>query len=374
MAVTKFIEAGFSATFSSLFYTNTTGTVASATDHPVAMTGGRSLKCSSGAGNATAGARKTGIMADAGRRGSFSFIIDTIPTTMANIFMITQSGGTNVFRIRLNTNGKLQFEGIGATAVNGTTVLAVNTRYRISFGYTLTNTTTYRFDVYVDGVSQGSATAGTLTNTTSDRIYVGFSSAPGANINAWYGDIYIDDGTDYADVGDIRVTAKRPNANGTTNGFTTQIGSGGSGYGSGHSPQVNERALFTPNGWSIIGAGSAVTEEYNIESAATGDVDISAATIRDYTGWVYAKALASETGQIIVNGASSNISLVSSDTLFTKIAGSTTYPAGTGTDIGIVTDTTLTTVSLYEAGVMVAYTEAVAGSTTPLRMLMGMGT
>ncbi|WP_323162301.1 hypothetical protein, partial [Pseudomonas fluorescens] len=80
----------------------------------------------------------------------------------------------------------------------------------------------------------------------------------------------VDDSSALTDPGNIWVAAKRPNANGTTNGFTTQIGSGGSGYGSGHSPQVNERALSTTNGWSMVGAGAAVTEEYNIESKSTG--------------------------------------------------------------------------------------------------------
>ena len=58
------------------------------------------------------------------------------------------------------------------------------------------------------------------------------------------------------DPGAILVTAKRPFTNGTTeDGFTTQIGASGSGYGSGHTPQVNERPLSQTNGWSVIGAG-----------------------------------------------------------------------------------------------------------------------
>src|SRR6185436_9856514 len=124
-------------------------------------------------------------------------------------------------------------------------------------------------------------------------------------------DHYVDSSASLTDTGNIWVTAKRPNANGTTNGFTTQIGSGGSGYGTGHSPQVNERVLSTTNGWSMVGAGSAVTEEYNIESAAAGDIDISSANYVDVMGWVYASSLVNETASIIVNGVSSNISLTS---------------------------------------------------------------
>ena len=172
-----------------------------------------------------------------------------------------------------------------------------------------------------------------------------------------YSDHYIDNSNALTDPGNIWVTAKRPNANGTTNDFVTQIGIAGSGYGTGHSPQVNERALSTTNGWSIV-AVAATTEEYNIESAGTGDIDITGATIVDYVGWVYTSALISETGSIIVNNATSNISITSTNTMFTAVAGSTTYPAGTGTDIGEITSATATTVSLYECGIMIAYIPA----------------
>lgn len=142
---------------------------------------------------------------------------------------------------------------------------------------------------------------------------------------------------------------------GTTNGFTTQIGAGGSGYGSGHSPQVNERALSTTNGWSMVGAGSAVTEEYNIENIATGDTNLTGATIVDWLGWASMSSLVGETVQMVVGGANFAQAITSTATLYTKMKGSTTYPVGTGTDIGITTDTSLTTVSLYECGIIVAY-------------------
>ena len=168
-------------------------------------------------------------------------------------------------------------------------------------------------------------------------------------------DHYVDNSSSLTDTGNIWVTAKRPVSNGTTNGFTTQIGSGGSSYGSGHSPQVNERPLSTTNGWSMVGAGSAVTEEYNIEAKNVGDIDLSKATIVDWLGWVSASSLAGETGNIILGGSSVAQAITSTATLYTAIKGSATYPAGTGTDIGFQTTTALTTVSLYECGVVVAY-------------------
>jgi len=141
---------------------------------------------------------------------------------------------------------------------------------------------------------------------------------------------------------------------------------------SGHAPQVNERPLSQTNGWSIA-ATAVKTEEYNIEGQTVGDINLSGATLVDYTGWVHAKALLAETGQIRVNNVDTNVSLTSTITTFTKIAGSTTYPAATGTDIGLLTSATVTTVSLYEAGIMFAYIPAAAGGTLCLRALLGVG-
>src|SRR5258705_56447 len=81
----------------------------------------------------------------------------------------------------------------------------------------------------------------------------------------------------------------------------------GTGHGTGHSPQVNEQPLSTTNGWSKIGAGSAVTEEYNVENRATGDVNINVTFIVGVMGWVYASSLIAETGQIVVDGTATAI-------------------------------------------------------------------
>ncbi len=183
--------------------------------------------------------------------------------------------------------------------------------------------------------------------------------------------MYVDSGSNLKDPGNIWVTAKRPNANGTANNFSTQVGSGGSGYGTGHSPQVNERPLSTTNGWSVVGAGSAVTEEYNVENTAAGDIDISNPNISiiDVAGWVNASSLVGETTNIILNGSSLSQAITSTNTTYTKFAGSPIYPLGAGADIGIQTDTSLTTVTLNELGVMVAYIPYV-----PPRFLLNFGT
>jgi hypothetical protein len=56
--------------------------------------------------------------------------------------------------------------------------------------------------------------------------------------------------------------------------------------------------------------------------------------------------------------------------MFKKIAGSSTYPAGTGTDIGLITTTLSTTVSLYECGVVVAFIPSVAPANGNFLMFM----
>lgn len=389
MANTKFLESGTAATRGFEFWTGGTGTgsTGAITSDTQAVLGSvRSIKCATGAGADGAGfCVLNSTMADAGRRFSlgFRYTGTAAPATNGSEFatVINTSAGQLVFMVGLTAAGKLiVLSDSHANLGTGTAVLATATDYRISCAYTITSTTVNTITVRLYDSTNTLLDTLTVTNATlavasGDAFAFGFrinGSNAGANLNIWGAHFFIDDGTS-GDVGNIRVTAKRPFTNGTTNGFTTQIGSGGSGYGTGHTPQVNERPLSITNGWSIASAGSAITEEYNIENAATGDNDLTGATIVDYTGWVYTKALLAETGTIIVNGASSNISITTSAALFTKIAGSSTYPAGSGTDIGEITSTTVTTVSLYEAGILVAYTPAVVASTNKGSTLSMMG-
>lgn len=355
---TTFLEPGTSATFDFSFIESTSGTVSSATDQTHGQP--HSGKLTRDATTALV-VLPSGICADSGSRVSFWFRLTALPVSInGTIGNIIKDGAPNgICAIQINPSGNLVVAPTGATAATGSAILAINTWYRFCLSYYITNTTTFQFKGYINNTLEATANAGTLTRTGSTKWQFQVTTGGFPNpTSMWFSDVYVDNGASSSsqpDTGDVRVTAKRPNANGTTNDFVTQIGASGSGYGSGHSPQVNERALSTTNGWSVVGAGSAVTEEYNIEGVSVGDVDLTKAPLIDYTGWVYAKALTSETGQITVNGATSNISLTSTNTMFRKVAGSTVYPAGTGADIGIITDTTVTTVSLYECGVIFAY-------------------
>jgi hypothetical protein len=370
---TTFLEPGTDATQDFSLWGNSTsvdltGALTSATDQ--AHTGTRSIKSSVGSNTGTLAQAYTGdgIFSDAGGRFSIWIRLNAIPATNKTaILWVGQSGfGSAVFAIGVDTAGKVTVGNEGGAGIlgTGTTVVSDATWTRISAAYVITSTTNWTYKQWVNGVLDLTLTnSPTLTTVTSGELWVGASPASSAgfslceaNLIVWVDDIYCDDSNALTDPGDIRVTAKRPIANGTTNGFTTQIGSGGSGTGTGHSPQVNEQPLSQTNGWSMVGAGSAVTEEYNVQSLSAGDVDLTGQTIVDWMGWAFAKALASETASIVVGGVSSNIALTSTPTAFQKAKGSTTYPAGSGTDIGIITSTTVTTVSLYECGVLIAYT------------------
>lgn len=372
---TIFIDPGGDSTFDTSLEPVVSGTVTIATDF---VHGGhiKSYKFATGGSNWIA---PSITVTDAGGRHSVWFYFNALPTGTTELIDLVKSGPGAAVAMVLMTSAGVILLGNGSTQLgsNGPTLTTGNW-YRISFAWKITSTTVNQFLVTV-GSATGTilgtiaVTNGTLTNTTSGALITG-NFGGDATLDLRASDIYIDNSTAVTDPGNVWVTAKRPFANGTTNGFTTQIGAGGSGYGTGHAPQVNERPLSITNGWSMVGAGSAVTEEYTIEGLSVGDIDLTGATIVDFMGWVDVKALIAETGKIIVAGVSTNISVTTSANIFKQIAGSTTYPAG-GTDIGVTTSTTVTTFSLYEGGIAVAYIPGVPTTTSssPTLSLMGVG-
>ena len=355
---TKFLEPGGDATFNVAtttaggFWKPGAGTPATATD----FVHGNHQKSIKYAVNAqTYVQTPDAVLADAGTRISCYIYLNALPTGTVSFYIGENSGFNIVFAVAVTSGGVLQLRNNSTQIGSNGGTLSTGIWYRISLAYTITSTTVNRFELFKDGVSTISVTNATLGFTGATHLRLGANSTD-ATFDLRSSDLYIDDSSSLTDTGDIWVTAKRPNANGTTNGFTTQIGSGGSGYGSGHSPQVNERPLSNTNGWSIQSA-SKQTEEYSIESQSQGDINITGATIIDYMGWVDCKVGVNSTGNIIVGGTASNISVTTTETVFTKIAGSTTYPAG-NTDIGMDTNTVNQLFSLYECGIVVAYIPA----------------
>lgn len=369
---TKFLEPGGDADFlvgtTNGFWTSKTNTPTIATDF---IHGNHIKSIKTANGTALTGMQKDSIAADSGTRISFYLYIATLPGNNESL-MILKNGSTACVNLRITSGGVLQLWKAATSQIgtNGAT-LSTGTWYRISLAYTITSTTVNRFELFLDGISSISITNATITTTGTANIQWGTLN----NLGKYrWSDFYVDDSSALTDTGNIWVTAKRPKSNGTTNGFTTQIGAGGSGSGTGHAPQVNERPLSTTNGWSMVGAGSAVTEEYNIQTTAIGDIDVSTATIIDWVGWASMSTLAGETVNMILDGVNFSQVITSTVTLYTKVKGSSTYPSGTGTDIGIQTDTSLTTVSLYECGIIVSYIPAVPTTSFATKLLlMGVG-
>lgn len=319
---------------------------------------------------------QAGVVTDSGGRVSMYIYFNALPAASETLWSNEKTGdGSVIVGVQITSGGVLQLvQSDSKTQIgsNGST-LTTGVWYRLCLAWTITNSTTNQFRLFKNGSLDVTVSNTTLTNTASADL--AFGNGFDTTMDTRYSDIYLDNSTALTDPGDVWVTAKRPISNGTANNFTTQIGSGGSGVGTGHSPQVNERPASTTNGWAVTSAGSAITEEYNIQAASAGDIDISAATIVDYMGWMETKALIAETVKLIVNNAQTNTNITTSIDYYKAIAGSSTYPAGTGTDIGEITATTVTTVSLYECGINIAYIPGAAAPTTNVswKSLLGVG-
>lgn len=352
--VTKFIEPSGDADFGIGLWTGNanTGTIATVATDFLNGQHKRSLKYFN---NGTSSLIAANSVADVGGRSSQWFYFNALPGATGTILTLTQTGaGTPTIRIRITTAGLLQlWDSAAQRGSNGSHTISTGSWFRISWAWVISSTSVNQVRIWVGGALDITTSNVTITTVTSTDYVIGNGSGD-ASLDMRTSDHYIDNNTNLLDPGNIWVTAKRPFNSGTTNGFTTQVGAGGSGYGLGHAPQVNERALSTTNGWSL-NTSSAVTEEYTIEGPGDGDMAIG--TIVDFMGWIDGASTLAETSQIIVAGVSSNISTTSSATIFKKIAGSTIYPVG-GTDIGMISAAVSTTYSLYECGIVIAFIPA----------------
>lgn len=361
MAV-KFIAAGGDEDFGIGMFDGTDGTpVPTASSTIVHGKHQRSITFDHTNAN-TSDVRANGAVTDAGGRISVYVYFATMSGAASNglIALVKSGTTTGVVNVRITSAGVLQIVVGGNSTQIGSDGATLSTGgwYRLTFCWTITSSTVNSFKLYVNGALSASGSNATLLNTVSADVRFGNISGDTSEV-LYMSDFYVDNDTSLNDTGDVRVTAKRPNANGTSNQFTTQIGAGGSGYGSGHSPQVNERPQSDTNGWSLS-TTTKVTEEYNIEGEATGDIDLSSVVILDYMGWIRAKESTvsnSPVAHIIVNGTATAKTLTTAAAYYKQIAGSSTYPAGSGTDIGMDGQYTTTagTYSLYECGISVAY-------------------
>jgi hypothetical protein len=306
-----------------------------------------------------------GVISDTGTRISLYIYIVALPSSTASMFAIPQTTTANdTLRIRITSGGVLQAWNNSSQVGSDGSTLSTGVWYRLSLSYTISSTTVNRFELYNNGVSDISLTNITLGFTTSSILQIGNLSA-NSTLDFRSSDHYVDDSSALTDPGNIWVTIKRPVSNGTAVEFTTQIGSGGSGYGSGHTPQENERPFSTTNGWRVSNT-TRVTEEYTIEAASVGDIDMTGGTLIDMMGFIVASVNStadSPVHRMIIGGTTFAKTMGTANAIFTQIAGSSTYPTG-GTDIGIDAQFTTTPhqTRLYEAGVIMAFIPAAGSS------------
>jgi glycosyltransferase involved in cell wall biosynthesis/transposase len=362
----KFMESGTDATHDMSFWTSSDPNYSSS-DCTVAETGSCSVKLNSGNPGTYALLHQANVAADSGTRISFYMKFDSF-TTDGNqgIIELWDSTDSNyVFDpVALNSSHQLCINGIC-----GATVLSTGVWYRISLAYTITSTSVNQFKVFLNGNLEVNDVNDAVSQTGSNYIRIGLiATGDGNNVIQHMDDVYIDNGSDLSDPGDIHVTNKRPNANGASNQFTTQIGSGGSGYGSGHSPQVNEQPLSTTNGWSTSVATQR--ENYTLENASTGDVNVSSKTLIADEAWAYAKTGATCSGEAITNnGNDTSIALTTSYAMYTNIRTSTSYPSSSS-GVGLQSCTNTSTISLAEAGMLIGYYASTNLSNFPLLVSM----
>lgn len=333
-----FLEAGTAATYGTEFYDTISGTVTS--DGSITRNNSRALKL---AANATAQA--SGVLNNAGRRLTTYVQLGATPSGDAEFL----SFGTD-FDIGVRVDGHIFFANAFGTKDSSAILFTFDSAWhRVAVAYVITSATNWTVKVWWDNV---------LVITASNADFnIGTGATDfhfrGPNAALYVSDVYIDDGTTLDDPGAVNVTPKLPFANGTTTGMSL---SGVAGpYGSGHAAYVNQRPLDTTAQAFRNGTGP-ITEEYTIEAAAVGDVNLAGATLLGVRGWVYVDGAPNSTAQIVVDGTQTAIAVTATKTLFTQNSATpTVYPAGTGADIGVITNAANVITSLYECGVLVAY-------------------
>lgn len=305
----------------------------------------------------------------AGFRANFYIYVVAMPTS-GNFLWYVDTIYAEGVGIKLLSTGALQLWSMNnSVQVGGNSAAGLITTgqwYRISIAASQTSTSVNAYNLWVNGSLALGLTNVAMNSVTGSSFRITPNTSTSAGFDVRYSDMYCDDNTGLADPGNIYITAKRPVANGSLNQFTTQIGAGGSGYGSGHSPQVNERPLSITNGWAVTPV-AVQTEEFTLEAINVGDHDLTLDTIIDYMGWasvISASTSNTPVQHIIVNGVASAVTANASAIVFRAFGNSAAYPTALNA-IGF--DAAFTTtghqVSLYECGVQVAYLPAVPPDT-----------
>jgi hypothetical protein len=355
MAIT-YLDSTGSATQGLEFPTATAGTVV--TEATVLASGApRSYKFTSSGAGAGASLRKAGIMANAGRRVSIYYKTGALPVTnnVAILSIQTASGAANVLNLNISPTGALLLSNPTPGVIKtSTTLLVANTVYRLSIAYIITTTTNWTYKLWINGVLEFTATNADATISSSSSADLTFGwlvgVAAGNNVNSWIQHLYVDDDTSLTDTGDVRVTYKAPAAI-NSNTWNAVVGSGA----------VNERPISNVNGWSETSTTQRA-QNWTLQDAATGDVDITEATIVGYAGWAWAKA-SSLTGPgtpgVLINNATTAVTLTTSEALYVIYVTSASYPSNAA-GIGMRSSGAAADTLLYECGALIAFLHPIA--------------
>lgn len=171
-----------------------------------AFTGKYSHKFDSGAGNLQVSAYQSGMMADAGRRVSLRFRVETLPTGGIGIVSPRTTGDAGGITVRLNNNGRMEIANGGTqlSPQGAVTLIATGTWYLLTFAYAIVTTTNWSAKLWINGALELSRTNAdaTLTNTSATRFEIGWVTGnPGANRVLLIDDVYVDDDTSVTDPG-----------------------------------------------------------------------------------------------------------------------------------------------------------------------------
>ena len=240
------------------------------------------------------------------------------------------------WNLAVNASGKLVLTSSSGTLTKtGATTLAVNTWYRIAVGWTLTTTSNFTINVWLDGGSVAEIAATNADGTLNDAVPKDLAVLqPAGSSNIWWSDFVIDAATGNGDLGgvgnDCYVSAKLPTGIGSNGAYTTN--GTGTGTGTGHAPYVNERPWDSTSYLNQTSGGS-LDEDFAIQAASVGDDDL--------TGWSLLMRVSWQIARLTGGGAAPTVSIFDngSVTAFTppaSFSGSTptyiyttssTYPA-----------------------------------------------
>lgn len=199
------------------------------------------------------------------------------------------------------------------------------------------------------GIDSGGRIRPSINSPPLLHFRYGWLITPGVDHVCWFDQLYFDNGDDLGDTGNKLSTAKL-STSATENNFNTTGGTGA----------VNERPLSLTN-FKQHTAPTSVRQTYAIQSAATGDIDISGEQQVAYMAWLWAKLGAGdlETVAMVVNGVEVDRTAVmfqagTNAILLKEPVTTATYPSDAAT-VGMVSNNETADTFIYECGVVAAY-------------------